>query len=74
MRVGPVIARNHLLEIGIGTGRIALPLLREGIHVTGVDVCAADGRRLRAKLAQQQATQPERSWGKLTLAMVPTRR
>ncbi len=69
MRVGPVTAGNHLLEIGIGTGRIALPLLREGVHVTGVDISSLMVERLRAKLAQQQATQPERSWGKLTLAM-----
>ena len=69
MRVGSVAASNHLLEIGIGTGRIALPLLREGVHVTGVDISPLMVERLRAKLAQQQAIRPDRSWGKLTLAM-----
>lgn len=69
MRVGPVAAGDRLLEIGIGTGRIALPLLRAGVHVTGVDISPLMVERLCAKLAQEQATEPERSWGALTLEM-----
>jgi ubiquinone/menaquinone biosynthesis C-methylase UbiE len=69
MRVGPVAAGDRLLEIGIGTGRIALPLLRAGVHVTGVDISTLMVERLRAKLAQEQAEEPERPWGALTLEM-----
>lgn len=69
MRVGPVATGNSLLEIGIGTGRIALPLLREGVNVTGVDISPLMVERLRANLARQQAAEPERPWGSLTLEM-----
>jgi SAM-dependent methyltransferase len=37
------------LELGIGTGRIALPLARRGIRVHGIDLSAAMVARLRAK-------------------------
>jgi SAM-dependent methyltransferase len=37
------------LELGIGTGRIALPLARRGIRVHGIDLSAAMIARLRAK-------------------------
>jgi SAM-dependent methyltransferase len=37
------------LELGIGTGRIALPLARRGIPVHGIDLSAAMVARLRAK-------------------------
>lgn len=37
------------LEIGIGTGRIALPLIQSGIRVVGVDISAEMLRRLREK-------------------------
>ena len=37
------------LELGIGTGRIALPLARRGIRVHGIDLSAAMAARLRAK-------------------------
>jgi SAM-dependent methyltransferase len=37
------------LELGIGTGRIALPLARRGIAVHGVDLSEAMVARLRAK-------------------------
>lgn len=69
MRVGPVAAGNTLLEIGIGTGRIALPLLREGVNVTGVDISPLMVERLRAKLAQRRASEPEYPWGTLALEM-----
>lgn len=39
----------RLLEIGIGTGRIAVPLARAGVSVTGVDVAPAMVARLREK-------------------------
>jgi SAM-dependent methyltransferase len=37
------------LELGIGTGRIALPLARRGVHVHGIDLSEAMVARLRAK-------------------------
>jgi SAM-dependent methyltransferase len=37
------------LELGIGTGRIALPLARRGVRVHGIDLSEAMVTRLRAK-------------------------
>src|SRR5690349_8340353 len=37
------------LELGIGTGRIALPLSARGVRVAGVDLSEAMLARLRAK-------------------------
>jgi SAM-dependent methyltransferase len=37
------------LEFGIGTGRIALPLVRRGVSVSGIDLSTAMVRRLAAK-------------------------
>jgi SAM-dependent methyltransferase len=37
------------LELGIGTGRIALPLAQRGIRVHGIDLSGAMAARLRAK-------------------------
>jgi SAM-dependent methyltransferase len=42
------------LELGIGTGRIALPLARRGIRVHGVDLSEAMVARLRAKPGAEQ--------------------
>jgi SAM-dependent methyltransferase len=38
-----------VLELGIGTGRIALPLAERGLRVHGIDASPAMVRRLRAK-------------------------
>jgi SAM-dependent methyltransferase len=40
---------GRALELGIGTGRIALPLARRGIPVHGIDMSQAMVARLRAK-------------------------
>src|ERR687883_1759487 len=37
------------LELGVGTGRIALPLARRGVRVHGIDLSEAMVARLRAK-------------------------
>ena len=37
------------LELGIGTGRLALPLARRGLDVSGIDASAAMVAKLRAK-------------------------
>jgi Methyltransferase domain len=41
--------RGAALELGIGTGRIALPLAARGVHVHGIDLSEAMVARLRAK-------------------------
>lgn len=41
--------RGRCLEIGIGTGRIALPLMERGVDIIGVDISIEMLRRLRAK-------------------------
>lgn len=40
---------GRCLEIGVGTGRIALPLMRQGLDVVGVDISIEMLRRLKAK-------------------------
>jgi SAM-dependent methyltransferase len=40
---------GRALELGIGTGRIALPLAARGVPVSGIDLSAAMVRRLREK-------------------------
>src|SRR5207245_4030681 len=42
------------LELGIGTGRIALPLAERGIRVHGIDLSEAMVARLRAKPGGEQ--------------------
>ena len=39
---------GRALELGIGTGRIALPLARRGVPVHGIDLSRAMVARLRA--------------------------
>jgi SAM-dependent methyltransferase len=40
---------GHALELGIGTGRIALPLAARGVEVHGIELSRAMAARLRAK-------------------------
>jgi len=40
---------GRALELGVGTGRIALPLARRGVEVHGIDLSRAMVARLRAK-------------------------
>jgi SAM-dependent methyltransferase len=54
--VGPVVdflneiaGGGRVLELGIGTGRIALPLARRGVPVHGIELSQAMVARLRAK-------------------------
>jgi len=42
------------LELGIGTGRIALPLAQRGVRVHGIDLSEAMVARLRAKPSAEQ--------------------
>lgn len=55
-QVGPMVdflarhaAGGPVLELGIGTGRIALPLAARGLAVTGIDASASMVARLRGK-------------------------
>ena len=47
-------ADGAALELGIGTGRIALPLARRGIQVHGIDLSTAMVARLRAKQGAEE--------------------
>ncbi len=47
---------SPILELGCGTGRVLLPLAREGYQVTGVDVSAAMLDRARRKLVAEEVT------------------
>jgi SAM-dependent methyltransferase len=42
------------LELGIGTGRIALPLAKRGVRVHGIELSQAMVARLRAKMGAEQ--------------------
>ncbi|HEX6799247.1 MAG TPA: methyltransferase domain-containing protein [Ktedonobacterales bacterium] len=66
---GDLAPGASLLEVGIGTGRIALPLLAAGINVTGVDISARMVERLRAKYAEQRERLPALPWGALRVEM-----
>ena len=47
--IAALAAGSPVLELGIGTGRLALPLARRGIDMHGVDASPAMLERLRAK-------------------------
>jgi SAM-dependent methyltransferase len=44
-----LVGQGRALEFGIGTGRIALPLARQGVSVHGIEMSKAMVARLRAK-------------------------
>ena len=53
--------KSRILEMGVGTGRIALPIIRAGYHYTGVDISPRMLEKLRAALraipgAEQRVT------------------
>jgi SAM-dependent methyltransferase len=59
--VDPIVAflanlarEGAALELGIGTGRIALPLARRGVRVHGIDLSEAMVARLRTKPGAEQ--------------------
>jgi SAM-dependent methyltransferase len=43
-----------VLEFGIGTGRIALPLAKRGVHVSGIDLSKAMVAKLREKPGSEE--------------------
>src|SRR5260370_39970672 len=44
-----VAGKGPVLELGIGTGRIALPLASRGLQVSGIDASPARRAKLREK-------------------------
>jgi SAM-dependent methyltransferase len=48
-RLVELAGRGRALELGIGTGRIALPLAQRGVPVHGIELSQAMAARLRAK-------------------------
>ncbi len=69
LRLGGLAIGAHLLEIGIGTGRIALPLLAQGVDVTGVDISPRMLEHLQAKYTDRQTSDPLRAWGALAIIL-----
>jgi ubiquinone/menaquinone biosynthesis C-methylase UbiE len=71
-----LIAHGHvpeggvLLEVGIGTGRIALPVLAQGVNVVGVDISPLMVGRLQEKYKVVQAEDTGHHWGQLTIELV----
>jgi SAM-dependent methyltransferase len=49
--------RGRTLEVGVGTGVLALPLARRGVEVVGVDISAAMMAKLRAKASGRTSMQ-----------------
>ncbi len=49
-------AGRPVLELGVGTGRLALPIAARGLRVHGIDASAAMIERLRAKPGADQLT------------------
>ncbi len=49
-------AQGDALELGIGTGRIALPLSQRGVRVHGIDLSSAMVAKLRAKPGAEHIT------------------
>jgi ubiquinone/menaquinone biosynthesis C-methylase UbiE len=56
---------DRLLEIGIGTGRIARPLMEQGVRVTGVDLAPLMVERLREQLTSDH-TPPDLAFADAT--------
>jgi SAM-dependent methyltransferase len=48
-RLAALAGGGRVLELGVGTGRLALPLAARGVAIEGVDASAAMAARLRAK-------------------------
>jgi ubiquinone/menaquinone biosynthesis C-methylase UbiE len=65
MRLGQLEPGASVLELGIGTGRIALPLLERGVNVTGVDISPLMLEQLSVKYEAARQAAPGADWGTL---------
>jgi ubiquinone/menaquinone biosynthesis C-methylase UbiE len=64
------IARGgNVVEIGIGTGRIALPLIEQGVNVAGVDISANMVDLLREKYQTLRVAETRGTLGALEVAL-----
>ena len=52
---------TRFLELGIGTGRIAVPLIVRGFDYSGIDLSTKMIEQLRAKIDLYTATHPDRA-------------
>jgi SAM-dependent methyltransferase len=59
--------RGRVLELGCGTGRISLPLVRAGVRLTGIDRSAPMLDRAARRLAAMRKRQESRRRAKLRL-------
>lgn len=57
-RLVELAAGGPVLELAIGTGRVALPLARRGLRVTGIELSPAMLARLRAKPGGEEGALP----------------
>jgi SAM-dependent methyltransferase len=58
---------GRALELGIGTGRIALPLSARGVEVHGIDAAVSMISRLRAKPGSEQITVTEGNFAEVAV-------
>src|SRR5205807_10652643 len=58
-------SETTILEVGVGTGRIAFPLASLGHIYTGVDISEKMIRRLEGKLLDADWQQSQQPWGSL---------
>ena len=61
---------GSVLELAVGTGRVAVPLAGRGLRVTGIDLSAAMVERMRAKPGGDEASIPV-VVGDMTTAQAP---
>jgi SAM-dependent methyltransferase len=65
--------KGPLLELGCGTGRISLPLLRAGVRLVGVDRSEQMLARLARRLETGRARRPSRARGRVRLVRADIR-
>ena len=58
VRLSEMAGGGRVLELGVGTGRLAIPLAETGLTVTGIDVSPAMLARLRAKPGGDRRRRP----------------
>ncbi len=77
-RTARAMEQSVFLEIGVGTGRIAIPLASRGHDYTGVDISEKMLVQLEGKLLQRNWIEQQEPWGsradELALSARPVRR